>query len=372
MLNHLSRGHHLASWPGERDRGLRIAASLRDKRLVTAGRPTIKSLSLPVASGKSRAQLKHVWLELTSLCNLECVHCYADSHPRVDRSTELQVDDWKAIAEKLAGMEPEIVTLIGGEPTIRLELAEPIFETFRNLSPRTRFRVFSNLALPRVVTALKVLADKYPIEIGTSLYGTNAEMHDKITLHAGSWDRTVRNIQDLVQFNIPIFVGFYYNEHEQLDRVEVANWLKSIGLVNFEILTPSQVGRGQQIIWRNARVKNKLPTSMPIRSGPLTDSAHNCFSDHLSVRPDGSLNPCIMMREDRIGNILTDDLATVAAGMSHFASLGKANIQGCAECEFRFACFDCRPDAMTSQKDHFAKPKCGYDPNREIGEPLLE
>lgn len=372
LLTHLSHGLDLARWPGERGRAWRVASALREKGLVCAGRPVVKSLSLPVTRDDSPSPLKHVWLELTALCNLECVHCYADSHPRVDRSTELHIEDWIEVAKKLARLSPEIVTLIGGEPTIRLDLAEPVFEVFRKFSPRTRFRVFSNLTLDKVALALKTLADRYSIEIGTSLYGTTAETHDKTTLHAGSWNRTVRAIRELVEFKVPVFVGFYYSEQDSLDRSEVAKWLQSLGLDDFEILTPSQVGRGQRMIWRNARVKNKLPASMPIRSGPLNDARHNCFADHLSVRPDGSLNPCIMMREDQIGNLLRDDLDTVAARMDQFASLGKSKIQGCSDCEFRFACFDCRPDAMTSQRDHLAKPKCGYDPMREIGDSLLE
>ncbi len=30
---------------------------------------------------KNRERLSFIWLELTARCNLECVHCYADSSP---------------------------------------------------------------------------------------------------------------------------------------------------------------------------------------------------------------------------------------------------------------------------------------------------
>ena len=44
--------------------------------------------------------------------------------------------------------------------------------------------------------------------------------------------------------------------------------------------------------------------------------------------------------------------------------MNKDYIKGCSECEFRYCCFDCRPDSLT--EDIFSKPwYCTYNP--EIG-----
>ena len=47
--------------------------------------------------------------------------------------------------------------------------------------------------------------------------------------------------------------------------------------------------------------------------------------------------------------------------------LGKDHIDICCNCEYRYACFDCRPDAVSS--DIYAKPwNCTYNPLSGIWE----
>ena len=52
---------------------------------------------------------------------------------------------------------------------------------------------------------------------------------------------------------------------------------------------------------------------------------------------------------------------------TEMSRLSKDRIPGCKDCEFRYACFDCRPDAMEGSSDYLSKPKCGYDPRVELG-----
>ena len=41
--------------------------------------------------------------------------------------------------------------------------------------------------------------------------------------------------------------------------------------------------------------------------------------------------------------------------------LSKDHIEGCKDCEYRYACYDCRPDSNGADK--YAKPwNCSYDP----------
>ncbi len=57
-----------------------------------------------------------VW-ELTLLCNMRCLHC--GSHAGTPREDELGLDDCFRVADQLADMGCQKVTLSGGEPAWR-------------------------------------------------------------------------------------------------------------------------------------------------------------------------------------------------------------------------------------------------------------
>ena len=57
------------------------------------------------------------------------------------------------------------------------------------------------------------------------------------------------------------------------------------------------------------------------------------------------------LKDNHLKNILNENIFT----------LGKDKIKECKDCEFRYCCFDCRPDALS--EDVYAKPwNCTYNP----------
>src|SRR5438045_1726557 len=52
---------------------------------------------------------------LTKACQLECIHCYADSSPHVDRSNELPTERWQKLAVDFGKNGGESVLFTGGE-----------------------------------------------------------------------------------------------------------------------------------------------------------------------------------------------------------------------------------------------------------------
>ena len=76
--------------------------------------------------------LDFLWLELTNRCNLQCVHCYADSHPGSgyrDMLTTKQYLSLMAEAYELGCRK--IGSLIGGEPQLHPEFLDLLRATKR-------------------------------------------------------------------------------------------------------------------------------------------------------------------------------------------------------------------------------------------------
>jgi SPASM domain peptide maturase of grasp-with-spasm system len=92
-------------------------------------------------------------------------------------------------------------------------------------------------------------------------------------------------------------------------------------------------------------------------------SFNGCLNRKISVDVYGNIKNCPSMK-DSYGNIRDTSLleAVHAAGFREKWSISKDHISICRDCEFRYACSDCRA-YLENPDDAFSKPlKCGYDP----------
>lgn len=344
-----------------------IATRMREKGWLTAGSPRVTDISFPYERARdTQNRLRHVWVELTQGCNLTCRHCYSDSSPHTKRDGEMTVQKWEEALSVLSAVPIDTITYIGGEPTLRQHDISRLCTFVSSLLPNTEQRIFSNLAIANISRKIVPLARAFGLKVGTSLYGTTAIPHDAMTGHPGSWRRTVDNIATLVGERIDVFVGFYAAGLTPEVRSAAERWLKTLGVENYRILAPSRVGRGRKTDWKAASVGNTVPDHLTF-DDPSHDwfHRHNCYKDHVAISPTGSIQPCIMMRHASYGQV--QELQSVNdlfenATFRKFASLSKDMIDGCSVCEFRYGCFDCRPDAMDGTANLFRKPDCGYDP----------
>jgi len=124
--------------------------------------------------------------DIINVCNLHCEHCYWWLNRK--ENEELTVEQWqKVIDEKFKKNHVFIITLVGGEPTLRPDVIELFVKQF----PK-RVSIVTNGTLP-----LKRIENLYFYWI--SIDGTK-EIHDKIR-GKGAWERTKSNIHDYVNNN---------------------------------------------------------------------------------------------------------------------------------------------------------------------------
>ena len=123
-------------------------------------------------------------VDVNNICNLHCSHCYWWLN-RENDSTDLSVQDWKTIIKNtFKKQQIFVVTLVGGEPTMRPD----IIEAFCEEMPK-RVCVVTNGTFP-----LKRFEKLYFYWV--SLDGTE-EIHDKIR-GKGSYSTTKQNILNYI------------------------------------------------------------------------------------------------------------------------------------------------------------------------------
>ena len=92
----------------------------------------------------SKPPVDFLWLELTNRCNLQCVHCYADSGPTAEKGT-LSKADYIGLMREAFRLGCRRVQFIGGEPTLYRDLPE-LIRTARQMGFEF-IEVYTNLTI---------------------------------------------------------------------------------------------------------------------------------------------------------------------------------------------------------------------------------
>lgn len=269
-------------------------------RVGTAGTAMQDQTSIRSGSGEP-ARVSFLWLEITGKCQLECVHCYAESSPSGTHGA-LARSDWEGVLDQARDLGVKMVQFIGGEPTLHPDLAALINHALRQ---GFSVEVFSNLV--HISSRLWEVFSQPGVCLATSYYADNPGQHGAITQRRGSYFRTRVNIIEAVRRSIPLRVGLINVEDDQ--RVEHAcRELEALGVQEVGVDWLRQVGRG---------IRNQEPN--------ISQLCGICGGDFVAVLPDGVVSPCPIARWITIGNVQTETLLSIVT--SHKLAQSRDKIQ---------------------------------------------
>lgn len=154
-------------------------------------------------------------LELTSRCNLRCVHCYLGSQEEQHRkrALELSTDRVKALIDELVEAGCLYLTITGGDPMMRKDFAE----VYRHARERGLLvTVFCDAIL--VTDSIIKLFEVYPPrKVEVSIYGATAQTYETVTRVPGSFPKAMHGIQRLLDAGVNVLlktVLMSINKHE--------------------------------------------------------------------------------------------------------------------------------------------------------------
>lgn len=314
---------------------------------------------------KPLKNLRFIWLEVTTSCNLKCVHCYASSSQKGTFKEVMKENNWEQVMKESYSLGCRRLQFIGGEPfcigvdnlLVLIQKAKDIGYNF--------IEVYTNCTLVNKKALDFFYRNK--VAVATSLYGSNAKIHDSITQQPGSFKKTIEIIKKIVKLRMPLRVGIIEMKRNKEDIKEIIKFLHGIGVQNtkVDIVRPSGRGCNKDLIDFDLLERQKRKT--PIFSGcsfttfQKVHYGHNCFSEKICVVANGDVLPCIMGRDIVLGNILEKSLGEIifSERSQEVRNTTKDKIEICRDCEYRYCCFDCRIKA----KNFYAKPTdCLYNP----------
>lgn len=235
------------------------------------------------------SRLGFVWLEITGRCQLECVHCYAESGPAGNHGT-MTVTDWERIIDECVDLGVSMVQFIGGEPTLHPDLPALVgYALARGLE----VEVFTNLV--HVSPAVWEAFDQPGVRLACSWYSSDPSEHQLI-VRRNTHAHTKDNLAEAVRRGIPVRAGIIgIREGQDIDAA--VRELADMGVSDVGVDHLRQVGRG-----------------IRDRDASIAELCGNCGDGVVAVGPDGSVWPCVFSRWMTAGNIHDATLVDIVTG----------------------------------------------------------
>ncbi|SEQ36560.1 TIGR04053 family radical SAM/SPASM domain-containing protein [Natrinema salaciae] len=182
-----------------------------------------------------------IW-ELTQACGLACDHCRADAQPR-RHPDELSTAEGKALLEDAAKFgDGQLVVLSGGDPLVRDDVAELIAHG-DDLGLRMTITPSGTGSL--TAARIREMADAGLKRMAVSLDGGSPTAHDTFRGEAGSFDETIRAVEDARAAGLPVQVNTTVCRETVDELPAIRDLLTEIGAVMWSVFFLVPVGRGR-------------------------------------------------------------------------------------------------------------------------------
>ncbi|APW99823.1 radical SAM protein [Halobiforma lacisalsi AJ5] len=182
-----------------------------------------------------------IW-ELSQACELACDHCRADAQSQ-RHPDELTTEEGKRLLEDAAEFgEGQLVVLSGGDPLVRDDVEE-LVAYGDDLGLRMTITPSGTHSL--TAERIEALADAGLRRMAVSLDGATPESHDDFRGEDGSFEETIRAVEQAREAGLPVQVNTTVCRQTVGDLPEIRDLLTEIGAVLWSVFFLVPVGRGR-------------------------------------------------------------------------------------------------------------------------------
>ena len=306
-----------------------------------------------------------LWLELTSKCNLRCLHCYAAAGRGI-KDENLSTDDCKRIIKEAHHLGWKSIQFTGGEATLHPDLIELL--GYAKACGYEFIELYTNAF--KLQNRLLDFIVQNGIKVATSFYSHDRKTHDSITRCKGSFEQTASIIQRMVKLKIPLRVAIIKLRHNQNDAEKTREYLASLGVdsesIDIDTVRPSGRGCNIEVTPDEERDFCQAPDRHCVeRNEKGYVIPGTCWNGKVAITPSGDVIPCVFARDLVVGNVLESSLKAIldSRKLKDLWHITLDDVEVCKDCEYRYACFDCRALPYTISENLLAKVHgCTYNP----------
>lgn len=307
------------------------------------------------------------WIEITENCQLNCSYCYGSFGGK--NKTTIPVNSVEMLVGQLKINGFSVFRLIGGEPLLHKKIIHLLVSKLSEIH-ESAIEIYTNgLLLDEEFVAF---CKDYGVKLAIGIFGANEVECATVTGAKNVWKKQL-DIIDLVRASqIPYRISItrtsangsasndelarIYNfpvERLRQDHVKsVGRAKKYAGLIESSLksITKDYFSR-------------KFPSSLIRRN---IAGGHPCYENKLCITATLDVYPCIMERSVVYGNLLSTPLAEIIKSGSPYMSASKDVVATCKDCEYRYACFDCRVERVSPDDFYSKSSRCAYNPHTGI------
>jgi len=305
---------------------------------------------------KGKPQLSNLHIEIASICNERCVHCYI---PHDHKISYMHPDLFYNILQQCYDMKLLHINISGGEPMLH--------KSFINFLRKCReydfsVNILSNLTL-LTEDILNEMKSNPLLGVQVSVYSMNDAIHDEITQVKGSLKKTINSILKLVDNNIPVQISCPVMKQNKNSFSEVKNWAQ-----NYKI----QVGDDYGIIASynhntqnlNCRLsideievllKDKIENDLNYveklkieaekkKYSTADDFVCSVCHSSICIADNGNAYPCAGWQDYIVGNVNEISLKDIwenSERVEHLRNLRKKDFPKCIQCPDKNYCTIC-------------------------------
>jgi MoaA/NifB/PqqE/SkfB family radical SAM enzyme len=310
-----------------------------------------------------------VMFELTYNCSEQCIHCYNPGATRNDKEVshrgdreELNLNDYKRIIDDLNEHGLVKVCLSGGDPFSKPIVWDIIDYLYQK---EIAFDVFTNGQ--RIVDKVERLVNYFPRLVGVSIYSGVPEDHDAITHVKGSWERSMKVVEQLSDLAVPMNLKCCIMQPNLHSYYLVADIAKKYGATTqFEInindsidgdlcarqlrLTEEQL----QVVLRDDNIPYYVGSEAPDFGGQLRNlDANGCGAgtSAFCMTPEGNLQPCCAFPMF-FGNLKTQSVKEILSESILLEGWRSATLRQYLDCGKHDYCSYCNLCAGNNYVEH--------------------
>ncbi len=328
----------------------------------------------------------HPVYEVTSMCNLRCMHCHArGGKPHPD---ELNTEMAKSLIENLTTVKDfRMLVFTGGEPLVRRDIFE-LTEHAVNLGFNVVYATNATLIdrdKARKMDRIGVLG------VAVSIDSLNPKKHDEFRGVNGAWKRCLEGIRNVLDFGLYLQINITaskLNYDEIPDLIRFADKLGAHVILLYNFVSS---GRGElhsdlelsldeylNLVKTTAKIQSEVelviaPVALPwyyayliSKSKVPVEIVKNWVTGCIAARgmfyikPNGDVWPCAFL-PIKAGNVAYEKAIDIWNSEIFKKIRDRENLKGaCKCCKYREVCGGCRSRAYISTGDPFAEdPTCG-------------
>jgi radical SAM protein with 4Fe4S-binding SPASM domain len=328
----------------------------------------------------------YVVFDVTSRCNLSCIHCYSSG-----KQGELTTTDVYHVTQMLYEAGAGVIDFGGGEPLLREDIFD-ILSYSKKLGLYTSISTNGILLNENCVKRLKTLDIDH---VCISLDGVKPETHDRIRNKKGTYEKTMQGIKNCVSAGINTQVSTVVMKNNISEVGDIYDLLDALAVNAWYIYDFVPAGRGRELQAEVLDLEQRkhlfeylqdLAVSSTItlkpypylitvnaacdtgtyfykKYGRLTELFKGCLSGRWMcyLSSNGEVYPCHLLphtlgnlKESAFKDIWFNNNDPVLAELRDRRLL-KGN---CGTCKYRDVCGGCRAQAFWRTGDYLAGDRC--------------